>query len=127
MGANGAAYLHNTTGAASFSDLLLRYSERLDEPMTFDPLAGLDTNRSVTAFSFDSVSWLEANRKQAASGAEGKEALAVRTATALSNATGVNVDNEMALLLDLENAYEASARLISVIDEMLSTLLQATR
>lgn len=126
-GANGAVYLHNTSGAASYSDLLLAYSQRLDEPMAFDPLAGLDTNRSVTAFSFDSVGWLEASRKEAASGAEGKEALAVRTATALSNATGVNVDNEMALLLDLENAYEASARLISIIDEMLSTLMQATR
>ncbi|WP_367718146.1 flagellar hook-associated protein FlgK [Nitratireductor sp. GISD-1A_MAKvit] len=126
-GANGAAYLHNTTGAASYSDLLLAYSNRLDEPTTFDPLTGLDPNRSVTAFSFDAVGWLEATRKQAASGAEGKEALAVRSATALSNATGVNIDNEMALLLDLENAYEASARLIAVVDEMLNALMQATR
>lgn len=124
---DGATHLHNTSGAASYSDLLRTYSERLDEPMAFDAAAGLDTTRSVTAFSFDAVGWLESNRQQADSGAEGKEALAVRTATALSNLTSVNVDEEMALLLDLEHAYQASARLLSVIDEMLSTLMQATR
>ncbi|MCR4264805.1 flagellar hook-associated protein FlgK [Nitratireductor sp. ZSWI3] len=126
-GANGAAYARNAGGAASFSDLLLAYSQRLEEPMNFDPAAGLDTSRSVAAFAFDTVGWLESQRKQADSGSEGKEALVTRTAAALSNITGVNVDEEMALLLDLEHAYEASARIISVVDEMLATLLQATR
>ena len=59
--------------------------------------------------------------------AEGKEALATRTAEALSNATGVNVDMEMSLLLDLEHTYEASARLIKAVDDMLSSLLVAVR
>ena len=51
----------------------------------------------------------------------------MRTAEALSNATGVNVDMEMSLLLDLEHSYEASARLIKAVDDMLSSLLVAVR
>ena len=43
--------------------------------------------------------------------------------TALSNATGVNLDNEMSQMLDLENSYSATAKLISTIDTMFSTLL----
>ena len=46
-----------------------------------------------------------------------------RTSEALSNATGVNVDEEMALLLELEHSYQASARILNAIDEMLSVLL----
>ena len=51
----------------------------------------------------------------------------MRTAEALSNATGVNVDMEMSLLLDLEHTYAASARLIKAVDDMLSSLLLAVR
>ncbi len=50
-----------------------------------------------------------------------------RTSEALSNATGVNLDHEMTLLLDLERSYMATSRLISVIDEMFRALLAATR
>ena len=48
-----------------------------------------------------------------------------RTAEALSNDTGVNVDQEMSLLLDLEHSYQASARLIKAVDDMLAALLDA--
>ena len=43
--------------------------------------------------------------------------------TALSNATGVNLDNEMSKMLDLENSYSATAKLISTIDSMFGTLV----
>lgn len=124
-GANGAAYVRNTTGAASYSDLLISYTDRLDAPMAFDTSAGAGTGMSVGAYSSASVGWFEGVRKSAATAVETKEALSVRTAEALSNATGVNVDTEMSLLLDLEHSYEASARLIKAVDDMLSTLMAA--
>ena len=65
----------------------------------------------------------KASARTPPSAAEAKEALATRTEEALSNATGVNVDMEMSLLLDLEHTYEASARLIKAVDDMLSSLL----
>ncbi|TIW84821.1 MAG: hypothetical protein E5V59_30850, partial [Mesorhizobium sp.] len=44
---------------------------------------------------------------------------------ALSNATGVNVDQEMSLLLDLEHTYQASARMMKTVDDMMAALLNA--
>jgi flagellar hook-associated protein 1 FlgK len=123
-GANGAAYVVNTAGA-SYADLLIAYSERLDQPSVFDPVAGIATNSSVSSYSSSAVGWFEALRQQASRSAESNEALATRTAEALSNETGVNVDAEMSLLLDLEHSYEASARLIKAVDDMLATLLAA--
>ncbi|WP_265519450.1 flagellar hook-associated protein FlgK [Nitratireductor luteus] len=126
-GANGAAYVHNGTGGASFSDLLLAYTAKLDEPMAFDPAASLGASMSLGAFTSGSISWLESLRREASTGAEAKEAFITRTEAALSNETGVNIDEEMALLLDLEHSYQASARLMSVIDEMLGTLISIAR
>ena len=119
--------MHNTGGGSSYADLLISYSKELDKPMAFDAAAAIGTTQSVSAFSTSAISWFEGVRKDASSAAEGKEALATRTAEALSNATGVNVDMEMSLLLDLEHTYEASARLIKAVDDMLSSLLMAVR
>ncbi len=41
--------------------------------------------------------------------------------------SGVNLDEEMAYLLELQQAYSTSARLITTADEMLQTLLNAKR
>lgn len=124
-GANGAAYVANTGGTASFADRLIALGDRLDQPMTFHPAAGITAAASVTAYSANAIGWLENARQQATTSADTKEALAARTAEALSNATGVNIDMEMSLMLDLEHTYQASARLLSTVDEMLKTLLNA--
>ena len=39
---------------------------------------------------------------------------------------GVNVDEEMARLMELQNAYAANARVVSVVKELLDTLFQST-
>lgn len=124
-GANGVGYIANTDGAASYSSLLLRYGERLAEPFAFDAAAGLGTAGNLNSYSAASVGWVDGLRKEADAASQNKQALVTRTAEALSNATGVNVDEEMALLLDLEHSYEASARLIKAVDEMLANLFAA--
>jgi flagellar hook-associated protein 1 len=43
------------------------------------------------------------------------------------NSTGVNVDEELVNLQIMQNAYQASARLISVINEMYQTLIDTAR
>lgn len=126
-GANGAGYVVNIDGGASFADLLIAYGDRLDAPMALDTVAGLGATASVSSLSAAAIGWFEAARKTASSAADTKEALAARTAEALSNSTGVNVDTEMSMLLDLEHSYEASARLIKAVDEMLAALLAAVR
>jgi flagellar hook-associated protein 1 len=126
-GANGAAYVVNTLGGSSYSNLLIAYSDRMTTPMAFDPAAGINPNTSLSDFSTNAIGWFEGLRQTASTTLQNSEALAVRTAEALSNDTGVNVDMEMSLLLDLEHSYQASARLISTIDEMLTALLAAVR
>lgn len=126
-GINGAAYIVNTAGNASYADLLIAYGDRIDQPMAFDPAAGISLNSNLSTFTTNAIGWFEGMRKQASEATETKEALAVRTAEALSNETAVNVDVEMSLLLDLEHAYQASARLIKAVDDMLAALLAAVR
>jgi len=126
-GANGPDYVHNTDGGASYADLLLAYNERLDTPMDFDPAAGNGDKASLTGYSSNAVGWFQGLRQDASRASDSKEALAVRTAEALSNDIGINVDMEMSNLLDLEHSYQASARLIQAVDDMLSALLAAVR
>lgn len=125
-GINGTLYEVNADGA-SFSALIQKYSEALEKPMDFASVAGLGNNTSVTEFANGSISWLEQLRQNATNAAEVKNALLMQTSEALSNETGVNIDEELSLLLQYEQAYQASARLIQAVDEMLSTLLNAVR
>ncbi|WP_031260867.1 flagellar hook-associated protein FlgK [Mesorhizobium sp. LNHC252B00] len=123
-GANGAAYVANT-GGASYSTLLIAYGDRLDQPMAFDPAAGVSATSSVSDYAANSIGWFGGMRQQASTASDAKEALASRSAEALSNATGVNVDQEMSLLLDLEHTYQASARMMKTVDDMMAALLNA--
>jgi flagellar hook-associated protein 1 len=50
-----------------------------------------------------------------------------RAAEAHSNTTGVSLDEELSLLLDVEQSYKASAKLVSAVDEMLQSLLAMVR
>lgn len=124
--ANAGDYIHNS-GGSSYANLLIAYGEKLDKPMVFDPAAGIGSNASIAAFSANSIGWFQGLRQEASRASDAKEALAVRTAEALSNQTGINVDMEMSTLLDLEHSYQASARLIKAVDDMLSALLAAVR
>ncbi|MBZ9813761.1 flagellar hook-associated protein FlgK [Mesorhizobium sp. CA7] len=123
-GANGAAYVVNT-GNASYSDLLIGYGNKLDQPMAFDASAGIAVSSGVSDYAANAIGWFEGVRQQAATNADSKQALAARTAEALSNDTGVNVDQEMSLLLDLEHTYQASAHMMKTVSDMLDALMSA--
>jgi flagellar hook-associated protein 1 FlgK len=43
----------------------------------------------------------------------------------LSSESGVNVDEETAMLAELQNKYAAAAQIITVVNEMFDTLLDA--
>lgn len=124
---DGATVNLNPSGAASFSDTLLAYLDALESDMDFDPAAGLFAEGSLTNFSTESVGWLEGNRKAADFAMENKGATLMRTEQALWNQTGVNIDQEMAMLLDLEHSYAASARMLQAVNDMLATLLNSVR
>lgn len=126
-GINGAAYNANPAGNASFSAQLDAYVVALDAPVGFDSTARLAVSSSLTDFAAESVGWLELNRSEADSAAKSREAFRFRAVEAHSSVTGVSLDEEMSLLLELEQSYKASARLISAVDQMLQALMAAAR
>lgn len=126
-GANGAAYNENPSAAASFADRLIGLLEGLDQPMQFAPAAGVATEASVTQFAGEMGAWFADIRSKAESSASMAETRHTRFSEQFSNRVGVNIDDEMILLGQLEHSYEASARLLSAADQMLQDLLAAVR
>lgn len=120
------AYTYNSTGASSYTDRIQQLITGLGTSRTFDPSSQIQQSGSVSDYAKSSVSWLEALRQSASNEAESRQATADRATSSLSQATGVNLDEEMTNLLSLERTFQASSRLINTVDSMLSTLLQAS-
>lgn len=126
-GANGAAYVANAAGTAGYSDNLIGYLEALSDPIATDINAGIAGTYSVAGYADSSLGWLESLRSRASNAADSKAALHERLNNALLSQTGVNIDEEMAILIDLEQAYQASARIVQAVDEMMQSLLNSVR
>ncbi len=116
-GVAGAAYVYNTSGEASFTGRLQALVAAIGSTtQTFDTgAAGLGEGSTATPaamtgtltdFANASVSWLQSQNSQASNASDYQNALATQATSALSNATGVNLDAEMTKMLSLENTYE---------------------
>jgi flagellar hook-associated protein 1 FlgK len=128
-GFNGV--VSNPGGAANpspgYTALLDGFINKMGENMSFAPSTGLDSNSSLLNFATGSVGWLEQTRKTASTADDNKQAMLARTQEALSKQTGVSIDEELSLLLDLEQSYKASAKLVSTVDAMMAALMEAVR
>ena len=94
---------------------------------TFLPDSELPHAATLQVAAETSASWLEATRQGASKQVDRESALLDSASTALSNATGVNRDDEVATMLQLEKSYAASAKLIATVNAMLQSLLDAVR
>jgi flagellar hook-associated protein 1 len=121
------AYNYNPSGAASFADRALELVSKLEESQPFDPAAGLDAATDVISFSVNMAGWLGDTRARVTRDSEFLAASADRARQTLSNATGVNLDEELAHMLQLERSYQASARLVTMADDMLAYLIDSIR
>ncbi|MBD9649085.1 flagellar hook-associated protein FlgK [Ensifer sp. ENS09] len=110
-----------------YTGLLDGFINKMGENMSFDPSTGLDGTSSLLNFATGSVGWLEETRKTASAADDNKRAMLSRTQEALSKQTGVSIDEELSLLLDLEQSYKASAKLVSTVDAMMAALMEAVR
>jgi flagellar hook-associated protein 1 FlgK len=124
-GINGADYVYNTTGASSYTTRLQQMVSATGSTQSFDASAGLGTSASLTDYANASVSWLQARNQQASNASDYQNALVSQATSALSNATGVNLDSEMTNMLNLENTYASTAKLLTTIHSMFSALLEA--
>lgn len=125
-GLNGGAYRYNSAAAgsdASFTDRLNELVTAFSSDRPIDPSFGFGAEKSLREFATTSAGWLQGQRSAAATQSEYSEVVLYRSSEALSNATGVNLDEETANMLQLEQAYAANAKLIGTIMDMLKTLL----
>ncbi len=116
-------YTYNTSGNTSYTTRLTQLLVNLSATQTFSAASGITTSASLSSYASASVGWLEGQYSNVSSQSTTQSTLLNTATTALSNATGVNLDNEMSKMLDLENSYSATAKLIQTIDTMFGTLI----
>jgi flagellar hook-associated protein 1 FlgK len=119
------AYSYNPAGNPGFSGRLQQLIGNMDASQPFDPAAQAQASGSLIDFASSSVSWIESQRQDVNAKVEYQNTLLDRSNSALSNVNGVNMDDEMSLMLQVERTYGASSKLISTIDAMVKTLLDA--
>ncbi len=120
---NASSTAANPDGSSGYTAELDRLYTAMDSGIPFDASTGLDSNISILTFATNSIGWLEQNRSDATTAAENTQAAAARTDEAYSNETGVNLDEELTLLLDIEQSYKAATKILNAVDEMLKALL----
>jgi flagellar hook-associated protein 1 len=119
------AYQYNTAGNGGYSARLQQLIGGMDASQPFDATTQGKPNGSLIDFASSSTSWIENQRKTADSNVTYQKTLLDRSTAALSNVSGVNMDDEMSLMLQVERTYSASSKIISTVDQMLQSLLAA--
>lgn len=122
-GINGLAYTYNNTSASGYSGRIGELVVSMDANRNFDPLATLSTSTSLKAFGSSSSGWLLDLQQKAKTSSDLQTAISQRSADALQSKTGVSIDEEMSSMLELERSYQASAKLMTTVDQMLKMLL----
>ena len=110
----------NTAGFTGIIDAVLTTS--------FAPIVGPNgkTTPGVGDQAQAFVSQQSADTAQATSDLASATSYQTTVASRFSDASGVNVDNEMGLMIQLQNSYQANARVVQTAQAMFTTLLNAT-
>ena len=118
-------YTYNSTGQTGYTGRLQQLISGLSAGMSFSSAGGLPTNTSLTGYAQASVSWVQAANQTANGNTTYQQSLLSQASSALSNATGVNLDSELTNMLTIESSYTASAKLLTSANSMLQSLLTA--
>lgn len=124
-GINGSNYVYNTTDSAGYTDRIQQMIGATTATQSFDPSAGLGSSDSLGDYANASVSWLQAQSQQASNQVDYQNSVVTQATAALSNATGVSLDTEMTNMLNIENTYTTTAKLLTTVNDMFSSLLAA--
>ena len=119
------AYKYNTSNAAAYTGRIAQLISATSSPQTFSSAAGLGTSDSLSDYANSSVSWLQSQHQAASNQLDYQNSLVSQATTAASNATGVNLDTEMTNMLTIENSYTTTAKLLTTVNAMFTSLLNA--
>ncbi len=126
-GANGLAYRYNTANVSGFQGRISSLLGGFDQQQNFDPQAQLSASDTVSGFATQSAGWLEGQRATANDKATASQATMSRAKDALLRTTGVSLDQEMAAMLSLEQSYQASAKVMTTVNQMFTALTDIVR
>lgn len=126
-GFGGSAYIRNTQSQPGYQARLAELSDALDAAQDFGSVSGVGGSASLKELGLQSASWISGLHQAAQSSLDVANAKQSRASDALSRITGVSIDQEMASLLDLEKSYQASSKVLSIVNSMMSTLMEAVR
>jgi flagellar hook-associated protein 1 FlgK len=115
-------------GDTTRSDFL--YSQLTSGTFTYSPQTGLGS--AATPFKATLPSFMEqflsmqGNASTAATQLQqGQDVVVSALQQKMQSTSGVNIDNEMANLIALQNTYAANAHVMSVVQSMMNSLMQA--
>ena len=123
------AYASNTAaGDPTRPNFLL--SQMTNAVLTYSPATGLGTaSAPYTGTLSQYMSAVVNQQAQAANAAtnlqQGQDTVLTALQQRFNDQSGVNIDTEMSNLIALQNAYSANARVMSTVEQMMTTLLQA--
>uniref|UniRef100_UPI0024452CFA flagellar basal body rod C-terminal domain-containing protein n=1 Tax=Aureimonas sp. SK2 TaxID=3015992 RepID=UPI0024452CFA len=126
-GVNGGDYTYNEGAKplGGFSGRINALADAMNSMRNFSATSGADPRASLSGYAASSISWLQDARAEAKQTALSMNTLVAKTEETLSNETGINLDVELTRLIELERSYQASAKIISTVDQMLAQLLQS--
>jgi flagellar hook-associated protein 1 FlgK len=105
------------------------YDRLTSASLTFSPQSGIGTTSapfsgSLPSFMRQVISQQGEAANSASSLKEGQDVVFNSLQQRFNSSAGVNIDEEMANLLSLQNSYAANARVLSTVKEMLDTLMK---
>jgi len=122
------AYAGNTAaGDPTRPDFIL--NQLTSALLTYSPTTGIGTAQAPYSGTLtDYMSQIVSQQSQAANAAtnlqQGQDTVVSALQQRFNSQSGVNIDTEMSNLIALQNAYGANARVMTTIQQMMSTLLQ---
>jgi flagellar hook-associated protein 1 FlgK len=125
LGVGSSDYNGNQNNDAGYSGMLDGYVQKFEQDQNFDEASLLDASATIGDYATGSVGWLEQMISESSAAKDNKSAQLTRVTEALSNTTGVSLDEEMSKMLDLEQSYKASSKLVTAIDQMMQSLLDS--
>lgn len=91
---------------------------------TFPATTGLGTSFTFEGYASAFVAFQGTQRANTNDAMKNKSVLTESLQTRLNNDSGVNVDRELALMIELQNSYGANAKMVQAVKEMFDQLLQ---
>jgi flagellar hook-associated protein 1 FlgK len=106
------------------STLALSLIDMFERPVTFPNAAMLGITQTYGAYMNNFLSFQGTQRANAADDLARQSSITESVQIRLKNQSGVNVDTELALMTQLQNAYASNARIIQAVRDMFDELMK---